>query len=749
LFRSSIKVLECEPETNYVLVTTELNTHSLHVVERVQSYTYALCKLSAAVTATDVQFLSEAMPTSHATTFSRNPLRNGGQWWEDAVVVLPTTEQMNGHAQRKAPRLSIYEPPDKELITINPTLQTDDHDQQVDEILQNNLQPTSQEDIFESLLTQYLEMLYRSRTSLAYFAKGPISRTRANFGSSAPHATQDLVDFYNSLVMSSTMADKKHREVLPDLIKDLPLTTLSDHEKGTSKSKRKKKKKLKLDKKGLIPDETEHFIHWWKDDETSVISGESIDQRFKRRSLALRTRETFLQIILILEILALDSSDNKGSSKESAGETAASDEHKPKTRKTKDQNLVLEILLDKLTIWHSLDSGPIASEAKKESSTRSVSNQLADFCVEVIIPFYSSRIPETAAIVNKKLGGPTAPSPVKAKSKSRKPGDQETRRPSEKKSRDSLHRVSSERLDQNLKGVPSLQRSSTDSVLMPHLKRETSEIPLDQIPRKMSQPQPPRGMSVLDKNRIRQREVDFSALSQAQEAKKKKQADVEQKLRDAISGLRKPNRDVASKALTEATEQRQIIAQARAKASQLQRQRSSNNVQIDATPKHGRVKMITATPDDHRYASAHVPSSSSVVPSSSMRPPPEMLADDEVPQTGHRPNHMLIQSTPTRDHSEGSMKPSMPTVRPFALAPNRSATAVAVPTTPSKGKMRSLETEETPEKDRIVDFVVATPVKSRVEKDVEIVQGAERGLADDDGHDWNDGTNIYAALGWE
>ncbi|GAB7338908.1 hypothetical protein MBLNU457_5589t1 [Dothideomycetes sp. NU457] len=765
LFRANIKSLECGSETNHVLVTSELKTHTLYVVERVKSYTYALSKLSPTVNTTDVDLLCDKMPDFQTRTYPKDQSQSGGQWWEDAAVASPLRQQRDGTAPRKAPRLSMYQPskegehtdgttrslrhsPDRGVAT--------DHAMPLEQTSQDNVQSVSQEEVFGSLVAQYLEMLYRSRTSLAYFAKGPVSRTRATFGPSTPFAAQDLVDFYNGLVMSSSTADKKHREVLPQLIRDLPLAITSDHEKPTTKSKKKKKKKPKMDKKGLLPDEMEHLIQWWKDDESLVTSGESVDQRLKKRSLALRTRETFLQIILILEILALDSSDAKSSGKEDMHvSSTANDEPKQKPRKSQNHNLALEILLDKLTIWHSLDHGPIASDAKKESNTRSASNPLAEFCVEVIIPFYASRIPETAATVNKKLGGPTAPSPVKTKSKSRKPGDTETRKPAEKRSRDSLHRISSERHEQLPRTLPSLQRSSTDSILMLNLKRESSEIPLDQIPRKMSQPQPQphRSASALDKSRIRQRTMDFSAMSQAQEAKKKKQADVEEKLRDAISGLRKPNRDVASKALAEATEQRQIIAQARAKASQLQRQRSSNNVQIDATPKHVRTKMITATPNDHHNNSIHIPSSS-IVPSSSMRPPPAILADDEVPQTGHRPHTTLIQTTPTRidADSESFIRPSLPTVRPFALAPSRNATAVAVPSTPSKSKVRSLEILETPEKKRTVDFVDATPVRSAsgAAREGQAEQGAMRDeSATSAQNEWKEETNIYAALGWE
>ena len=113
--------------------------------------------------------------------------------------------------------------------------------------------------------------------------------------------------------------------------------------------------------------------------------------------------------------------------------------------------------------------------------------------------------------------------------------------------------------------MPSLRHSNTDSAIISGLKSELSEIPLERIPRKLSQPAVPRRTSALDKMRIRQREVDFDAMSQVQEARKKKQAEVEEKIKEAIHTLKRPNRSLAVKEVADASEQRRLMAQARAK----------------------------------------------------------------------------------------------------------------------------------------------------------------------------------------
>lgn len=94
---------------------------------------------------------------------------------------------------------------------------------------------------------------------------------------------------------------------------------------------------------------------------------------------------------------------------------------------------------------------------------------------------------------------------------------------------------------------PSLLRSATAPAL-PGLKRESSEVPLSDIPLKRP--------SVEKSKRYSQREVDLSAISTATEAKLRRKASVEEELRGAIATLKKPNRTLAVKELVESFDQR-------------------------------------------------------------------------------------------------------------------------------------------------------------------------------------------------
>ncbi|KAI7152261.1 hypothetical protein KC324_g14886 [Hortaea werneckii] len=240
---------------------------------------------------------------------------------------------------------------------------------------------------------------------------------------------------------------------------------------------------------------------------------------------------------------------------------------------------LLDTLVDRLSIWHSLEGlSPAKKSTEGEASTgvpgNAANDELRDFCIEVIIPFYISRIPQHAVAVNKKLGGPSAPTPVKRKSaSSRKPGEpasrqhQQHQQAPDKKPRNPLSRVASEargaqsQRGSSSHGVPSLSRSATDSdALLTHIKRENSQTPTPELSTIPAANVPaPRKRSGLahsySQTNIagagRTREFDPSALNRTNEAKAKKKAEMESKLQEAISALRKPNRSLATKEVAE------------------------------------------------------------------------------------------------------------------------------------------------------------------------------------------------------
>ncbi len=105
-----------------------------------------------------------------------------------------------------------------------------------------------------------------------------------------------------------------------------------------------------------------------------------------------------------------------------------------------------------------------------------------------------------------------------------------------------------------------LLRSQT-MPLMPNLKREASETPsLAGIPAaKSAHPLAISRTGVLDPKRVSSREVHINQLVPNVDAKANKQATIDAELKEAISALKKPNRELAGKAIAETAEKRSAL----------------------------------------------------------------------------------------------------------------------------------------------------------------------------------------------
>lgn len=180
---------------------------------------------------------------------------------------------------------------------------------------------------------------------------------------------------------------------------------------------------------------------------------------------------------------------------------------------------------------------------------------------------FAARLPDRCATINRKLGGPVVASPPKPKlpkaasSSQSRPGAA-TKRPVPAKPRRSLQRVlTDERERRNSTshslGRPiSLMRSATAPVI-PGLKREGSEAPsLGSIPQAEARSVQANRGGVLTSKRFSQREVDMSNLVPKAHSRKRTQVNIEAELKDAISALKKPNRELAGKSIVETAEKR-------------------------------------------------------------------------------------------------------------------------------------------------------------------------------------------------
>ncbi|KAI5203590.1 hypothetical protein E4T39_03998 [Aureobasidium subglaciale] len=748
----------------------------LHAVERVAEKRFALCRLAAWLKPHHIDSLV-VTPQAMAQSLRTAPVRpSHHSWWQTAAFgdqVLPKS------TSRKAPRLSFCRTDSRPLESL-PLSESDAVPLPVDQPILTEETCQTVDDVLNRFIAQYLDTLYLSKTPLAFFAKGPLSRLRAAFTTGQVEGTSlsDLTHFLRSLLLSSSTSDKKYRDKLPELLKELP-SQVPDQDHTPAAKKKRRKKKLKPDKYGLLPEEADSFAKWWYQDETSAPSGETAEQTLKRRTPSLRTRETFMQVILALEILSLEALPEF--------KLLQDEVPQPKSKKGDTIVLSLELLVDKLCIWHSLHTADLLEDGvKAEKTAKDGANQLSSFCVDVIIPFYMSRTHEHASSVNKKLGGPGATTTTKPKP-SRKHPEADIKTTVETKARRTLARVATESFPPPAKTPRSFSRSVTDSQVVP-IKRENSDISLSSIPiRRDSQPSMARKSEVLERHRLRQREVDFGALAAANEAKARKKQEVEQKLKDAISTLKKPSRATVSGEFVDAVEQRKRMAEGRARPP-LSKRKSSSMAQVAATPKNGHTNSaIAATP--HRipgpsFVQPSDPSSGpSMVPSSNIKqkslsfahfsPVNEASDDDDhdaIPATDHRPRHKnVLAETPSKlrvgfadlpaADSDGEEEASsfVGHDRRDSSPLRESPTLLKTPSKPQRPRFSITPSKPTPPlnfgKGKVKESVAATPIKNT---SLVAQRDEYAGHEDTDRHHRNDELgskdqpdDIYAALGWD
>ncbi|USW47330.1 Putative DNA replication regulator Sld3 [Septoria linicola] len=771
LFTAHVHVLEASHDyhdaTN-VLIVEDHKSGRLYAVERVQRHKYALCRLAEHVSRDDLLARAAHRAPIDVSQRKRQALQptSGKQpWWAKAAVQVEHSAQgmssaalplftglqrslaLEASPARPMRPAQDLEVPESEVIELAPlegtgpeTSMTSDH-------------------IFEELSRQYLEALYLSRTPLAYFVKGPLARARAAMAT----RPLELVTFLRGALLTSPGLDKKFRAALPDIVKEIPMI---DTPATQSKARRKRKWKAKRDKQGLFVDEKEYIEQWWRKGdghpESSALN-ESHEAEIKRRTQLMRNRETFLQVIIILEILALEAVPSQPPASSTVAEAdrsavaaggAAEPDKKQRKKKEVDANGVLETLVERLNIFHTVEFSPVKTkEGENGSSQPDTKDELKNFATEVVIPFFASRVHEISNTVSKKLGGPSAPRQLEKKSinATRKPGEPTTRLPPEKKPRRPLGRTSTDTLNRSSKQPPVLLRSATDQdALAPLIKREMSETPsLHEVAAaKISKAAPKKRATGLDQYAASHRQIDLSAMSQANETRIRKNKDVEDKiLRDALNGIRKPNRALATaEAARNADESfARALSRSKPKVSRPQSHRNGETrmtATITATPKH-----IKATPAPRRqlqHSSGTPSGSTAVVPSTTGRhlAAPDQIpnSDFAVPQTGHRLRLKNVAETPSRGFAK---------FMPLGLA-REPGTLIESPTL-----SRNIPGLATPSRPLRMPSLAETPL-SKLPSSVDpipLMSPAAAIQRDDSGLGLassasKDTTSIYAKLGW-
>jgi DNA replication regulator SLD3 len=790
LFSAHIDVLEngdgpgeTGSNTAKVLIARYDSKRTLYAIERVQARVYSICKLASWIKEKDVAELWDPESLQAYPFMSGLDMSTAGtrDWWQNAAVEARSTEQPAKQTRmtmmRKTPAPWLLQEPETlrfdspaihEPLTTN-TIPTPVHEEPF-------LPPTPQQQL-ESLVQQYLDAVYMSKTSLAYFAKGPITRVRNAFTSPEEGAppTHELVIFLRSMLLSPKASEKKYYEKLPAIIQALPPASFSDEDLGTGASKLKKtKKKVKLSREGIYAHEEAIVKKWWN---SGMLSGdarreESMEQRIKRRIGDLRVRETLAQLTIMLEVVALEALSTYKPPPE--GDPALEDsqpqddsQSKPKKRKKKldDIGLQLDLLLDKLCIWHATEEmGIIDFDSKRTqryddaegAGNGGAGDRLRDFCIEVIVPFYMNRLPEQALMINKKLGGPAHISPPKRKAMrppttSRKSGD--SKEPDVKKPRRSLARVATDTIRRSTDRVtPSLTRSTTDSALIRDIKREGSEARLSAIPFQRS-PSKDNRRSMSQYRHLEGRELDLTTPSAAVTAKLKQKQRVEEDLKEAITALKKPNRGLAVGGYVDEVERRGVGSASRSRKQPNPTRKVVKDIQVTATPRVSRrtKDMVEQTPSHHshisnpfaRFSTSAVPSPGAFcIPSSGSRQPAVVPGTAHRSATGRNLVHHNIAETPSK----------APSAKLFDSGAVR-RTIFATPSKPNMSAATDRHIFETPTKavrssppafaDVSQTAVAATPTKPTGIPHTDVIPAtcSNKALTEE--------PSIYAALGWD
>ena len=691
----------------------------LYAIEEVGNGLYALCKLAENIKWEDFRQIArhaQQSHTSHTEPVRERILTSDSKWWTSGCTAASgnkrrkLTEAIRSRVQLKAPRCLVESSPHQ--ITHAPSgLKVDEEPKSLDLDLTNaasgpdvDHSTITSEEIFATIRSQYRHALYFSKTSLAYFAKGPLARARAhaNVNKDLSLHQSSLIEDMAASILPSTTMDKKYRESIPDILRDLPVL-LHDGDEieqylAPLVKKAKKFKNYKIGKNGLHPGEEIDIARWWLNHDPSEFHGDEIPthKEIQRiRISRLKKRETLAQILLVLELMVLEQSQNAANENDTAQNQCPAqgvhDGKRKKIKKVSDPRTLLDMMVDRLCIWQSTaaEEKNQLTVDKGEEVRSSVSSpnlgldDLKNFCVDVLVPFYASRLPDLCSSICKKLGAPTPPSPIRSsktqstntnKSKIVKPGTSVQRPPPPKRPRKTLERVLTDsqrplpplpRSRSNSSAAPpSLLRSTTEPTL-PSLKREISDQALASIPLN-------RAPSIHAQKRFSQREVDLRSAAAATEAKIKKKTAVEQELKGAIAALKKPNARMAVKELVEASERRKdTFGKGRARKGEPMRNpfAQSMGVQVMATPMKNRSRNALQRPGLPRMAATqplltlHVQHEEEdedleEIPQSSAERVPESTVKASSRGTVCKQPMREVEQTPTRGNSRFTAKVS-------------------------------------------------------------------------------------------
>ncbi|KAK9478837.1 DNA replication regulator SLD3-domain-containing protein [Lipomyces japonicus] len=238
----------------------------------------------------------------------------------------------------------------------------------------------------------YYEALYISKSPLTFFCKNTLSRFRVSCNQDAKkigHVLRDMMltvgetDYKYKIGLHNTLAELEslHGQDKAGMGLDNP----DDPTNNVPVSLNIQQSLVGL---SSLDHEKQYITKWWNSDEDV----RKMKHRINKVN-HLKKRETTLQIILALEIISQESSIKQAETLEGS---------KPKKKKIDhgavNFDLLLDVLFDRLYIWQAVSTLDLLNLEEKTDEVR-------EFCLEIVIPFYGSRLPKQTDQILRKCGG--------------------------------------------------------------------------------------------------------------------------------------------------------------------------------------------------------------------------------------------------------------------------------------------------------------------------------------------------------
>ncbi|KAG5368861.1 hypothetical protein CJU90_1095 [Yarrowia sp. C11] len=244
--------------------------------------------------------------------------------------------------------------------------------------------------VSELLLSSYRSQLYCCKTSLIYFAKA-MSKSRALCKSTLEKHTQGKSRVFSASQMRK-MSYKLYSRELAKLVQ--PLSEWSQVYEYSEFCKM------------LTNTKDEHVVQWKDNLPYSILSD---SEKLAVEISLLKFREMQLQSIVLLELLAV-APVTKSSDPAEAAKLAEQEKQKKKEarkmglyksrRKVVETESVEESSTDYKTLLTQLFSSMCIWQQLSDSST----DHVQEFCKSVVIPYFSSRVPEVVQDLLKRAG---------------------------------------------------------------------------------------------------------------------------------------------------------------------------------------------------------------------------------------------------------------------------------------------------------------------------------------------------------